>query len=116
MLFLIGDYTHLLVFLDSQERYDEVRIALVGKYTDLHDSYMSVSKALEHSAFRIRRKLVILVRFVVLFLFLFLKSLNSLALSGSNQKISKPMCSNPLQLVITMLGKHLSVRSKPFFS
>jgi len=33
---------------------------LVGKYTDLKDSYMSVSKALEHSAFRVQRKLVIL--------------------------------------------------------
>jgi len=44
----------------SQDRYNEVRIALVGKYTDLHDSYMSVSKALEHSAFRTQRKLVIL--------------------------------------------------------
>ncbi|KAI0340374.1 CTP synthase [Trametopsis cervina] len=41
-----------------QERlYDEVTIALVGKYTDLQDSYMSVVKALEHSAFRSHRKL-----------------------------------------------------------
>jgi len=45
---------------NNQERYNEVRIALVGKYTDLKDSYMSVSKALEHSAFRVQRKLVIL--------------------------------------------------------
>ena len=36
-------------------------IALVGKYTDLKDSYMSVMKALEHSAFRIHRKLIIQV-------------------------------------------------------
>ncbi|KAI0084694.1 CTP synthase [Irpex rosettiformis] len=41
-----------------QERlFDEVTIALVGKYTDLQDSYMSVVKALEHSAFRCHRKL-----------------------------------------------------------
>ncbi|KAI0694967.1 CTP synthase [Cytidiella melzeri] len=41
-----------------QERlYDEVMIALVGKYTDLQDSYMSVVKSLEHSAFRSHRKL-----------------------------------------------------------
>ncbi|KAF8340913.1 CTP synthase [Amanita rubescens] len=37
--------------------FDSVTIALVGKYTDLRDSYMSVIKALEHSAFRVRRKL-----------------------------------------------------------
>ncbi|KAJ8468896.1 hypothetical protein ONZ45_g17078 [Pleurotus djamor] len=43
-----------------QERlYDTVQIALVGKYTDLKDSYMSVIKSLEHSAFRVQRKLII---------------------------------------------------------
>ncbi|KAK2463816.1 hypothetical protein APHAL10511_004121 [Amanita phalloides] len=42
----------------GQERlFDSVTVALVGKYTDLKDSYMSVIKALEHSAFRVRRKL-----------------------------------------------------------
>lgn len=46
----------------SQERlYDTVTIALVGKYTDLKDSYMSVTKALEHSAFRVHRKLIVKV-------------------------------------------------------
>jgi CTP synthase len=46
--------------LDRQERsYDSVTIALVGKYTDLKDSYMSVVKALEHSALRVNRKLII---------------------------------------------------------
>lgn len=41
-----------------QERlFDEITIALVGKYTDLQDSYMSVTKALEHSAFRCQRRL-----------------------------------------------------------
>ncbi|EGO29207.1 hypothetical protein SERLADRAFT_445035 [Serpula lacrymans var. lacrymans S7.9] len=44
----------------GQERlFDEVRIVLVGKYTDLKDSYMSVIKALEHSAFRVHRKLIL---------------------------------------------------------
>ncbi|KAF6757599.1 CTP synthase [Ephemerocybe angulata] len=44
----------------GQERlFDTVTIALVGKYTDLKDSYMSVTKALEHSAFRTHRKLVV---------------------------------------------------------
>ncbi|KIY74344.1 CTP synthase [Cylindrobasidium torrendii FP15055 ss-10] len=37
--------------------FDSVHIVLVGKYTDLKDSYMSVIKSLEHSAFRVRRKL-----------------------------------------------------------
>ncbi|KZT27996.1 CTP synthase [Neolentinus lepideus HHB14362 ss-1] len=44
----------------GQERFfDEVNIVLVGKYTDLKDSYMSVVKSLEHSAFRCQRKLLI---------------------------------------------------------
>lgn len=38
---------------------DTVTIALVGKYTDLQDSYISVVKALEHSAMRCGRKLKI---------------------------------------------------------
>jgi CTP synthase len=50
-----------------QERlFDSVKIVLVGKYTDLKDSYMSVIKALEHSAFRVRRKLELHVRQVIL--------------------------------------------------
>ncbi|KIL57693.1 hypothetical protein M378DRAFT_87535 [Amanita muscaria Koide BX008] len=44
----------------GQERFfDSVTIVLVGKYTDLKDSYMSVIKALEHAAFRVHRKLTI---------------------------------------------------------
>ena len=34
-----------------------VDIALVGKYVEMHDAYMSVVKALEHSAMRLRRRL-----------------------------------------------------------
>jgi len=45
------------------ERYEhpceEVKIALVGKYTKLEDAYMSVTKALTHSALACMRKLVI---------------------------------------------------------
>ncbi|OCT48267.1 CTP synthase [Cladophialophora carrionii] len=44
----------------SQERFletEKVTIALVGKYTNLHDSYLSVIKALEHSAMACQRKL-----------------------------------------------------------
>ncbi|KDQ60060.1 hypothetical protein JAAARDRAFT_594888 [Jaapia argillacea MUCL 33604] len=45
---------------NGQERFfDDVKVVLVGKYTDLKDSYMSVVKALEHSAFRCHRKLVL---------------------------------------------------------
>lgn len=44
----------------SQERFlesEKVTIALVGKYTNLHDSYLSVIKSLEHSAMACQRKL-----------------------------------------------------------
>ena len=44
----------------SQERYldtEKVSIALVGKYINLHDSYLSVIKSLEHSAMACARKL-----------------------------------------------------------
>lgn len=45
-----------------QERVlDDVSVVLVGKYTDMKDSYMSVVKALEHSAFRCSRKLILQV-------------------------------------------------------
>jgi len=37
--------------------FDTVTIVLVGKYTEFHDSYLSVIKALEHSAMRCRRRL-----------------------------------------------------------
>jgi len=44
---------------DQERLFDHVYIALVGKYTELKDSYMSVIKALEHAAFRCRRKLIL---------------------------------------------------------
>lgn len=37
--------------------YQSVSIALVGKYTNLHDSYLSVIKSLEHAAMACSRKL-----------------------------------------------------------
>jgi CTP synthase len=40
--------------------FEEVVIALVGKYIELHDSYLSVIKSLEHSAMRCKRRLRIL--------------------------------------------------------
>ncbi|KAF2008596.1 CTP synthase-like protein [Aaosphaeria arxii CBS 175.79] len=43
---------------NTENRYfDTVTIALVGKYIELHDSYLSVIKSLEHSAMRCQRKL-----------------------------------------------------------
>ena len=43
---------------DSQEQIRQrVSIALVGKYTKLHDSYISVIKSLEHSAMACSREL-----------------------------------------------------------
>jgi CTP synthase len=47
------------ITIDQERLFDSVSIALVGKYTDLKDSYMSVIKALEHSAFRCHRKLIL---------------------------------------------------------
>ena len=41
---------------------EEVKIALVGKYTKLEDAYLSVIKALKHAALHCNRKLCILVR------------------------------------------------------
>jgi CTP synthase len=38
-------------------RSTDVRIALVGKYTDLHDTYLSVVKALLHAALAHRQRL-----------------------------------------------------------
>ena len=37
--------------------FDSVTIALVGKYTNLQDSYISVIKSLEHASLRCSRKL-----------------------------------------------------------
>ena len=37
--------------------HESVSIALVGKYTNLHDSYLSVIKSLEHAAMACSRKL-----------------------------------------------------------
>jgi len=39
--------------------HDEVKVTLVGKYTSLHDSYLSVTKSLEHAAMHCGRKLIL---------------------------------------------------------
>ncbi|KAJ6164084.1 CTP synthase [Penicillium chermesinum] len=40
--------------------HDTVKIALVGKYTSLHDAYISVGKALEHAAMYCHKKIQII--------------------------------------------------------
>ncbi|VEU20499.1 DEKNAAC101366 [Brettanomyces naardenensis] len=52
---LLEDWTHLTC--QEDRAFDKVKIAIVGKYTNLHDSYLSVIKSLEHSAMRCSRKL-----------------------------------------------------------
>lgn len=44
-------------FASAERLYETVQIVLVGKYTTLQDSYMSVVKALEHASMRCGRKL-----------------------------------------------------------
>ncbi|KHJ30997.1 putative ctp synthase [Erysiphe necator] len=45
------------LIIENDHLREAVEIALVGKYTDLHDSYLSVIKALEHSAMHCKKKL-----------------------------------------------------------
>ena len=54
---MLDDWKHMADKVDRLE--EEVHIAMVGKYTGLSDSYLSVIKALQHSAFAVDRKLVI---------------------------------------------------------
>ncbi|KAH8671785.1 CTP synthase-like protein [Tricladium varicosporioides] len=51
-------WTQWRALTNQQDRlYEHVNITLVGKYTNLHDSYLSVIKSLEHSAMRCGKKL-----------------------------------------------------------
>ena len=54
---LLEEWKSVADRVDSVEK--EVRIAMVGKYTGLSDSYLSVIKALQHSSYAVNRKLVI---------------------------------------------------------
>ena len=54
---MLDDWKEMADKIDHLE--EEVNIAMVGKYTGLSDSYLSVIKALQHSAFTVDRKLVI---------------------------------------------------------
>lgn len=49
--------------------FEQVSIAIVGKYTKLEDAYLSVIKALKHSSLACKRKLEIKVAFMFIFFF-----------------------------------------------
>lgn len=44
-------------FVVTQDHEATIDIALVGKYVETHDAYLSVVKSLEHSSMHLRRKL-----------------------------------------------------------
>ena len=54
---LLVDWKIMADHVDSLK--EEVHIAMVGKYTGLSDSYLSVIKALQHSSYVVGRKLII---------------------------------------------------------
>ncbi|KAF0270441.1 hypothetical protein FOG51_01066 [Hanseniaspora uvarum] len=54
---LFNKWNLLCKNIDSSDK--TVEIALVGKYTNLHDSYLSVIKSLEHSCMKLQKKLKI---------------------------------------------------------
>jgi CTP synthase len=54
---LLDDWIRMAETVDNLE--EVVKIAMVGKYTGLSDSYLSVIKALQHSSFEVNRKLQI---------------------------------------------------------
>ena len=54
---LLDEWTAMADRVDNVE--EEIHIAMVGKYTGLSDSYLSVIKALQHSSYAVNRKLVI---------------------------------------------------------
>ena len=54
---LLNEWRAMAHHLDTLT--EEVHIAMVGKYTDLSDAYLSVIKSLQHAAMAVDRKLVI---------------------------------------------------------
>lgn len=54
---LLEEWKTMAYHLDTLT--EEVHIAMVGKYTDLSDAYLSVIKSLQHAAMAVDRKLVI---------------------------------------------------------
>ena len=54
---MLDEWKSMAYHLDTLT--EEVHIAMVGKYTDLSDAYLSVIKSLQHAAMAVDRKLVI---------------------------------------------------------
>jgi CTP synthase len=54
---LLAEWRKMALHLDTLV--EEIRIAMVGKYTGLSDAYLSVIKSLQHAAMAVDRKLVI---------------------------------------------------------
>ena len=54
---LLAEWKNMAFHLDTLQ--EEIHIAMVGKYTDLSDAYLSVIKSLQHAAMAVDRKLVI---------------------------------------------------------
>jgi|TARA_B100001996_G_C18665863_1_gene594862 CTP synthase len=54
---LLDDWIKMADTVDNLE--ETIKIAMVGKYTGLSDSYLSVIKALQHSSYEVNRKLEI---------------------------------------------------------
>lgn len=52
------------MFFREERALDEVKIALVGKYTKLEDAYISVLKALKHASLHCNRRLNVVVGFL----------------------------------------------------
>lgn len=53
----IKDWESLVKTVNSLE--EEVEIALVGKYVDLHDAYLSVAESLRHAGYKYKKKVKI---------------------------------------------------------
>ena len=54
---LLQDWEAMANHVNSLE--EEIHIAMVGKYTGLSDSYLSVTKALQHASYSVGKKLII---------------------------------------------------------
>ena len=51
----LKDWENLIITMDNLT--DEIEIALVGKYVELHDAYLSVAESLRHAGYKYKRKI-----------------------------------------------------------
>ena len=58
---IINNMSFSFKFFREERVLDEVKIALVGKYTKLEDAYISVLKALKHASLHCNRSLKVVV-------------------------------------------------------